>query len=421
MNVNKFRADEKFQKFTVYIDGGIPGTLRGDEQRLAQVITNLVGNAIKFTPERGAISIDARLAEEKKGVCTIKCTVTDSGIGISPEQQARLFQSFQQAEAGTAAKFGGTGLGLSISKSIVEMMDGSIWVESELGKGASFVFTAKAEHVASEPKTVPDLSDVRILAVDDDQDTIDYFKKIIDGFGIGCETAPGGEEALSLIKRSEPFDIIFLDWNMPGISGIELSSSLKPGKADGAGPYIVLMSAFEWSLFADDAQDAGIDKFLPKPLFPSAILDILNECFGTAPLNTADVEEADVHFEGKHILLAEDVEINREIVLTLLEPTQIIIDCVENGAEAVRRFSTEQDIYDMIFMDVQMPEMDGLEATRRIRALGTPEAAAVPIVAMTANVFREDIDRCLEAGMNSHVGKPLHIDDVLDQMRMYLS
>ncbi|MCL1896670.1 MAG: response regulator [Clostridiales bacterium] len=421
VNVNKFRADEKLLRFFVYIDSGIPGTLHGDEQRLAQVFTNLVGNAIKFTPEKGSIRVDARLVEEKGGICTIRCAVTDSGIGISAEQQARLFQSFQQAETGTANKFGGTGLGLSISKSIVEMMGGSIWVESELGKGASFIFTVNVKHVTSEPKQLPDLSHVRILAVDDDGDTLDYFKKIIDGFGIYCETALGGEEALSLIEKSDAFDIIFVDWSMPGISGIELSDSLKSDKADGAKPYVVLMSAFEWSLFADDAQSAGIDKFLPKPLFPSTIMDIINECLGTAPRQANEEEEPDLLFEGCHILLAEDVEINREIVITLLEPTHIIIDCVENGVEAVRKFSTEPNTYDMIFMDVQMPEMDGLEATRRIRALDTPEAAAIPIIAMTANVFREDIDKCIEAGMNSHVGKPLHIDEVLDQMRTYLA
>ncbi|MCL1897007.1 MAG: response regulator, partial [Clostridiales bacterium] len=421
VNVNKFRADEKQQKFTVYIDNAIPGVLHGDEQRLAQVITNLVGNAVKFTPEKGYVSIDARMAGEKDGICTIRFAVTDSGIGISAEQQARLFKTFQQAEADTAAKFGGTGLGLSISKSIVEMMGGEIHVESELGKGASFIFTINAGLVDSEPKPLPDLSHVRILAVDDDRDTLDYFKKIIDGFGMQCETVLGGMEALSLIERSDPFDIIFVDWSMPGLSGIELSDSLKRGKADGEKPFIVMMSAFEWSLFADDAQNAGVDKFLPKPLFPSVIMDILNECFGTVQHQANEEEKPGLHFEGRHILLAEDVEINREIVMTLLEPTNIIIDCVENGAEAVRKFSSEPNTYDMIFMDVQMPEMDGLEATRRIRALDTPKAAAVPIIAMTANVFREDIDKCLEAGMNSHVGKPLHIEEVLDQMRMYLS
>jgi CheY-like chemotaxis protein len=182
-----------------------------------------------------------------------------------------------------------------------------------------------------------------------------------------------------------------------------------------------MISSTEWSVIADEARAAGVDRFLPKPLFPSDIADCINECLGrgaspeAVPRGGADV------FTGRHLLLAEDVEINREIVLSLLEPTELEIDCAENGAEALRLFSENPDRYDMIFMDVQMPEMDGLEASRRIRALDYPKAKAVPIVAMTANVFREDIEKCLAAGMNDHVGKPLDMDAVLEKLRRYLA
>ncbi|MCL2010750.1 MAG: cache domain-containing protein [Synergistaceae bacterium] len=290
-DVINFRVDEKRQKFTARIDGAIPKTLTGDDHRLTQVITNLLSNAVKFTPEEGIISLDARFLGEEDGVCAIRVSVTDTGIGISPEQQDRLFHSFAQAESSTTRKFGGTGLGLKISKSIVEMMGGEIWVESELGKGAAFAFTVQLERA-------PDKS-------------------------------------------------------------------------------------------AADAVDEQIEDAQP---------------------------DADV-FAGFHALLAEDVELNREIVLALLEPVGLSIDCAENGAVAVRMFSEAPDKYDMIFMDLQMPEMDGYEATRHIREMDIPKAKTVPILAMTANVFREDVEKCLETGMNAHIGKPLEFDEIMDRLR----
>jgi signal transduction histidine kinase/ABC-type amino acid transport substrate-binding protein/ActR/RegA family two-component response regulator len=290
VTVINFRVDEKRQKLTVNIDGHIPRTLVGDDQRFSQVVTNLLSNAVKFTPEEGKIGLAARLLAQEDNICTIEVSVTDTGIGISPEQQERLFQSFQQAESNTSRKYGGSGLGLAISKSIVEMMGGSIGVTSELGKGAVFTFTVKMER--------------------------------------------GGENLFPAEKET-------------------------PQGEDGM-------------------------------------------------------------FAGYRVLLAEDVDINREIVMALLEPTLLEIDCAENGAEAVRIFSEAPVKYSLILMDVQMPEMDGYEATRRIRALDSPLAKTVPIIAMTANVFREDIERCLEAGMNGHLGKPLDTDEVMAALKKYL-
>jgi signal transduction histidine kinase len=298
VNIINFRVDEKHQAFHVTLDKNIPDSLVGDDQRLAQAITNLLSNAVKFTPENGSIRMDARLAKEEEGICTLQFEVADTGIGISKEQQARLFTSFQQADSGTSRKFGGTGLGLAISKRIIGMMGGDIRVESELGKGAAFIFTIQAL------------------------------------------------------------------------------------RADGPD--------------SDEAPDGG-----------------------GLPAKDAPFGEADI-FTGRHVLLAEDVEINREIVLELLEPTDLDIDFAENGTEAVRLFSEDPGRYDMIFMDIQMPEMDGLEAAGRIRALDNPKAKTIPIIAMTANVFREDIDNCLAAGMNDHLGKPLDLGAVLEKLRKYL-
>ena len=310
INVISFRVNEKHQKLQVKIDEKIPQKLLGDDLRLTQIITNLLSNAVKFTPESGFIGLNAFLASDEEDVCTLRFMVSDSGIGISKEQQERLFNSFQQANSSISHKYGGTGLGLAISKRIVELMDGEIHIESEPGKGAAFIFTIKLRRV--EEETVS-LSDNRIN---------------------------GG----------------------PGM-------------------------------------DSGADS-------------------GTDDENSGMIET----FSGCHVLIADDVEINREIVMALLEPLDLKIDCVENGKEALRHYSENPDRYDMVFMDIQMPEMDGFEATRRIRALEQENGRnAIPIIAMTASVFKEDVEKCREAGMNDHVGKPLDMDRVLEKMRKYLS
>jgi signal transduction histidine kinase/DNA-binding response OmpR family regulator len=424
-NVISFRADEKQQKFTVHIDNDIPKTLIGDDQRLAQVITNLLGNAVKFTPEKGSIHLDTRFSGEKDGICTIQITVRDNGIGISKEQQSQLFSTFHQAESSTTRKFGGTGLGLAISKSIVEMIGGEIWVESELGKGAAFAFTFPAKRGEKTKPGLPNRNinwgNASILVVDDDEIVLEYFQEILHGFGTVCDTAASGEEALALMERKGGYDIYFVDWKMPGMDGIALTKALKKQTPAGNNTVVIMISSFEMSLLENEAKSAGVDVFLPKPLFPSMIADAINESLGFMQ-QQADNAPADISglFAGRRILLAEDVEINREIVAALLEPTQIEIDCAENGAEAVRIFSETPEKYDMIFMDVQMPLMDGHEATRRIRALDILRAKTIPIVAMTANVFQEDIDKSLAAGMSGHIGKPLDFDEVLDILHKYL-
>jgi signal transduction histidine kinase len=299
------KFEEKHLRFETAIDEAIPRHLAGDDQRLAQVMTNLLGNAAKFTPEGGFVGLSVRSVEADEGHCTVRIEVRDTGIGISEKQRAQLFTSYGQAESSTARSFGGTGLGLAISKRIVEMMDGTIGVDSTPGEGSTFWFTVKLKQSTHE--------------------------------GGDGEAAAGAGDAVG------------------GTAG------------SGAG---------------------GIA--------------------GTA------------NFKGRHILLAEDVEVNREIVHVLLEPTHIEIDSATNGIEALDMFTKDPGRYDLIFMDVQMPEMDGLEATRRIRALEAPQAQTVPIVAMTANVFREDIEKCLAAGMNDHVGKPLDFDEVIAKLRLYL-
>jgi len=423
LNVINFRAEEKQQNITVHTDIAIPKFLFGDDQRLAQVLTNLLGNAVKFTPEKGLINLDVRLSGEEKGVYTLLTTVTDSGIGMNLEQQSQLFKAFQQAEISTTRKFGGTGLGLSISKSIVEMMGGQIWVESEPGKGSSFSFTIQlaqgAEIEAKSFASGVNLSSIRIMAVDDDLDMLLYFSEMAQQIGITCDTATGAEDALRVIERNGPCHLYFIDWKMPEIDGIELTKLLKKNPAT-SGSIVIMTTSAEWNAIAEEAKKAGVDKFLSKPLFQSNIEEILTEYLGVDQKHTVEAPATAGIFAGHCILLAEDVEINREIVKSLLESTLLEIDEAENGKEAVRKFSAAPEKYGMIFMDVQMPEMDGYAATRAIRALDIPQAGTVPIVAMTANVFREDIEKCLEAGMSGHVGKPLNFKQVVGELRRYL-
>ena len=298
VSVINFRVEEKHQNFSIHRDSKLPGFIVGDDQRLAQVIMNLLSNAVKFTPEGGEIGLNASLVDEKDGICELRVEVTDNGIGISAEEQKRLFRAFEQAESGTSRKFGGTGLGLSISKRIVELMDGDIWAESEPGEGSRFIFTVK-------------------------------------------------------VKRS------------------------KLGSAD----------------------------------FAHGETSVNGEPSGQNYCNV---------FPDKHLLVAEDVEVNREILLALLEETELNIDCAENGKEAVEMVLSAPDKYDLVFMDMQMPEMDGLEATRRIRA-ALRRDRALPIIAMTANVFKSDIEECLAAGMNGHMGKPLSLFEVLACLRKYFN
>ncbi|MDR2537279.1 MAG: response regulator [Treponema sp.] len=430
VNVINFRVDEKQQKFSVHIDKAIPRTLVGDEQRLAQVITNLLGNAVKFTPEHGTISIETRFVKEENSLCTLEIAVSDTGIGISEEQQSRLFSSFQQAESSTSRKFGGTGLGLAISKRIVEMMGGKIWIESETGKGSRFIFTVQAgrgteeRHSMLNPKI--SWSNIRVLVVDDDFEVREYFREIAQRFNISCDSAADGMEALELIKQRGAYNIYFIDWKMPGMDGIELTQKIKERRP--LDSVVIMISATEWSVIEAEAKSKGVDKFLSKPLFPSTIADVINECLGVNTLREEKSEpELEGIFKGYRLLLAEDVEINREIVLTLLEPTLLEVDCAENGVEAVRMFRGNPEKYDIIFMDMQMPEMDGYEATRQIRAIeefcrkDKPECTVgIPIIAMTANVFREDIEKCLKAGMNDHIGKPLDFENVLSKLHKYL-
>ncbi|MCL1931740.1 MAG: response regulator [Treponema sp.] len=420
VNAICIRMEQKQLQFHITVDGKIPHILTGDDQRLAQVIINLLSNAVKFTPEHGKIHLNAFLEEEKDDICVIIVEVSDTGIGITSEQQERLFHAFEQADSGTSRKFGGTGLGLAISKRIVEMMGGEIGVTSEPGKGSLFHFSFRAARGKDSSVSLLDPSvnweTMQVLAVDDDKEILSYFEEIFKRYRVLCATALSGEDAVKQIEKTGGFDIYFVDWKMPGMDGIELTRQIKKRSGDRKS-VVIMISATEWTLIKDEAESVGVDKYLMKPLFASDIMDCMNACLGVGGSKTPKQQKAvsGGELKGCHILLAEDVEINREILLASMENTGVHIDCAENGLEAVRLLAKNPKKYDLVFMDVQMPEMDGLEATRAIRKTGNN----IPIVAMTANVFKEDIDKCLAAGMNDHLGKPLDMGNVLEKIRKY--
>jgi len=422
VNIFSFRIDERRQKLYIHNSGDIPRLLVGDDHRLAQVIANLLSNAAKFTPEEGTITLDSSLLSETDGICKLQISVSDTGIGISDEQKDRIFHSFEQAESNTSRKFGGTGLGLAISKSIVEMMGGEIHVESQLGQGSTFTVNVNLKRGSDTGKTMlaPGLNwkNIRILSVDDDPEIRTFFYETAANIGVSCDIAASGEEALGMIREND-YTIYFIDWKLPGMDGISLARKLRDESAHNY--VVILFSTVDWDSIKDEAHAAGIDRFLSKPLFPSDIVDQISECVGVyCELDQEPGDELVDDFSEYSVLLVEDVEINREIVTALLSPTRLEMECAENGAQAIRMFSEAPEKYDLILMDMQMPEVDGCEATRRIRSLSAPNAKTIPIIAMTANVFKEDVEACIAAGMNSHIGKPLDFDEVRKQLRRYL-
>ncbi|WP_428898364.1 Signal transduction histidine kinase [Parelusimicrobium proximum] len=416
--VFKIKIDEKKQNLTVKIDDGIPRFILSDEQRLSQVIFNLLSNAIKFTPERGNISVHAGKEGEENGIVSLRIDVRDSGIGISEEQQSSLFRSFQQADNSISRKFGGTGLGLAISRNIIEMLGGKIWVESEKGRGSVFSFVFKTKEVAvKHDKQEIKNKNARILFADNSEAGRESFATISRTLSISPDIAKTKEDALSLLSNKE-YDIIFVDSN--SIAPSDAASLVKAFISKNPGGLIVCVGLGEET---DELRSiAPHTKFIDKPLFPSSVAEAVNMFVPGKNISALPKqEEKTASIKGKHVLLVEDVEINREIFVSLLEDTGIIIDSAEDGLSAIEKFKADPGKYNIIFMDIHMPGIDGYETTRRLRALDMPAAKKVPIIAMTANVFKEDIEKSIASGMNEHLGKPINIEDVKKVLAKYLA
>ncbi len=420
------RVEEKGIEFSVDLDPDMPRRYMGDELRLSQIITNLMSNAVKFTAKGGKINLKVHALQQGSTGTTLRFVVSDTGIGMSAEQTGKLFNAFEQADSSITRRFGGTGLGLAISKSIAEKMNGSIQVESTPGQGSAFIVDVELANVPGKESSVTalglDPSKVKLLIADKDEDTAARLTDLAGRWGMAADAVNDADAVVSLLeaaqKANAPYNLIFIDYDLPGGDGLGLAEKLRQGMSGNA---IVIMSSFlKWHAIDNAARAMGITHFVTKPLFPSTVLETISQVLG-GPMQAA--EPTDLRempdLSGITLLLAEDVEINREIFKALLEPTKVNIVMAENGREALDKFQADPEAYDLIIMDVQMPEMDGYEATRAIRNLGIPKAAKVPIIAMTANVFKEDVEKCLACGMDDHLAKPIEEKNVIAKICRY--
>ncbi len=410
------KAHDKGLEFLADVSHAIPDHLRGDPLRLGQVLTNLVNNAVKFT-EQGEVRLKIELLERAGDKVALKFSVSDTGIGMTREQAAKLFQPFTQADMSTTRKHGGTGLGLTIARRLVELMAGNIWLESEPGQGTTFHFIAWFElaAVTASRRIVPErLTRLRVLIVDDNAAAREILQEPLRGIVGHVDVVASGAEAIASVKQMDataPYDLVFMDWRMPGMDGLEASRRIKEDATVSRPPAIVLVTAFGREEVREEAERIQLDGFLVKPVTKSMIVDTLVNLFGDArrgaPGVSAVANEQAGRMRGARILLVEDNEINQQIAVELLEGAGATMQVANNGREGVEILSQgpEPPPFDLVLMDLQMPEMDGFQATAKLR--GDARFASLPIIAMTAHATIEERQRCLAAGMNAHVAKPI--------------
>ena len=390
-----------------------------DQLRLNQIYINILSNAIKYTEPGGRVSVDMREEESPKPGCArLTYKVSDTGIGMSPEFMANMYQPFSRQTDSRVNKIQGTGLGLAITKQMVDLMEGSIDCQSELGKGTTFTVFLDLP-IADRQRDEMMLDPIDVLIVDDDEILLDTAVDTLESLGVTAEHASSGLEALGMIthrhQAGRDYSVVILDWKMPDLDGIETIRRIRTEA--GVNTPILLISAYDWSDIEDQAKEAGADGFVSKPLFRSKLYDTINKLLGTES-KSVEPENDYSDIAGLNILIAEDNDINWEIISAMLGMFGITSERAENGRICVEKMQqAEKGSYALIFMDIQMPEMNGLEATRTIRKLEDPWASSIPIIAMTADAFSENVTECMNAGMNGHIAKPIDIKLVIKEIR----
>ena len=399
---------------------GLDGWYIGDDMKLKQVLINILGNSVKFTPEGGTVTLAVERTAHYQGKTTLRFSMSDTGIGMDKAFLPKLFEAFSQEDSSTTNKYGSTGLGMAITKSIVEMMNGRIEVESEKGVGTTFFVTLTLMDGKSPNGEVNDPQGMNVLIIDDDPVDSEHARLMLEQVGIASEIASSGAEALELVRlrhaRREEYNLILVDRKMPEMDGVETTRRIR--EILGGESTIVMLTAYSWEDVQEEAIRAGVNSFIAKPLVAENVMDefrrALRRKHELAP-------ERKAVLEGRRVLLAEDMEINAEIMREVLSMREIEAEHAENGKMAVEMFASHPEgWYDAILMDMRMPEMDGLEASVAIRAMDRPDAKTIPIIALTANAFDEDVQHSLQAGLNAHLSKPVEPDSLFATLESLL-
>jgi len=423
------KTQDKKLELLFKTDHSVPSSLVGDPLRFGQILTNLSNNAVKFT-DKGQIIVSTELIKEDNTQVTLKFSVQDTGIGMTAEQAAKLFQPFSQADSSTTRKYGGTGLGLTISKRLAEMMGGDIWVESEPGRGSTFSFTANfglgKEKAKKQYKPASELHGMKVLVVDDNPTSREILQEMLESFSFEVTVAASGPEGISELenaKEDRPFELVVMDWKMPGMDGIDAARRIKNHEGLNKIPAIIMVTAYGREEIMQQAEDVGLEGFLLKPINSSILFDAIMQAFGEAEPETFRVverheQEAETveHIKGALVLLVEDNEINQQVAKEILEGAGLIVTLANDGQEGVN--AVKESNYDVVLMDIQMPVMDGYTATREIRK--DDRYKELPIIAMTAHAMTGDENKSLQAGMNGHVTKPIDPDQLLSTLQKWI-
>ena len=412
--VNTIISDQCREKGVDYecrVNGTVDDYYIGDEMKLRQVMINILGNAVKFTPPGGSVTFVVEETARFNGKSTLRFIISDTGIGMSQEFLPKLFDAFSQEDSSSTSRFGSTGLGMAITKNLIELMNGTIAVESEKQKGTTFTVTVTLiecdRKSIEEEDDIPQPHELCVLVIDDDPIACEHAQLVLGQVGVNCEKALSGAEGLQMAKvrhaRREPYSLILVDWRMPDMDGVETTRQIRA--AVGTETPVIILTSYNWDEIEDEAKAAGVDTFVAKPLFAGKVLDEFREAFRK---KNAKLVRETADLRGRRVLLAEDVNVNAEIMMMVLSMREIQVDHAENGRIAVEKFEEhEEGYYDAVLMDMRMPEMDGLEATRRIRAMDRSDSKNIPIIALTANSFDEDVQRSMQAGLNAHLSKPV--------------